>query len=84
MAVAGGVDAVNTGAAWAALTVMVRAGVTASGLTPFVAATVNVEDPADVGVPDNTPVPAFRLNPAGKDPDATLKVGAGLPDAANV
>ena len=75
MAVAGGVDAVNTGADWAWLTVIVIEGVTASGLTPFVAATVNVAAPAAVGVPDRTPVVVFRLSPAGSAPEFTLNVG---------
>ena len=84
MAVAGGVDAVNTGAAWAAFTVIVREGVTASGLTPFVAAIVNVAGPAAVGVPARTPEVVFRLSPAGSAPESTRNVGAGLPVAANV
>ena len=84
MAVGGGVDAVNTGAAWAWLTVIVMEGVTASGLTPFVAAIVNVAGPAAVGVPDRTPVVVFKLNPAGSAPELTRNVGSGLPVAANV
>ena len=74
----------NTGAAWAVLAVIVIDGVTASGLTPFVAVTVNVAGPAAVGVPERTPVVLFRLNPAGRAPEDTRNVGAGLPDAANV
>ena len=84
MAAAGGVDAVNTGAAWAWLTVIVREGVTASGLTPFVAAIVNVAGPAAVGVPDRTPLVVFRFSPAGSAPESTRNVGTGLPLAAKV
>ena len=84
MAAAGGVDAVNTGATWAWLTVIVIDGVTASGLAPFVAAIVNVAGPAAVGVPDRTPLVVFRLNPAGSAPELTRNVGAGLPVAAKV
>ena len=61
-----------------------RTGVTASGLTPLAAAAVNVAAPAAVGVPERTPVVVFRLSPAGRAPEATLKVGAGSPLAANV
>ena len=39
------------GAVAVAVTVIVRGGVTASGLTPFVAVSVNVAAPAVVGVP---------------------------------
>jgi hypothetical protein len=84
VAVAGGVDAVNTGADWAGLSVIVREGVTASGLTPLAAATVNVATPAAVGVPERTPLVVFRLSPAGRAPEAILKVGAGSPLAVNV
>ena len=35
---------------------------------PLVAVTVTEEDPADVGVPEITPLPVFKLNPAGKLP----------------
>ena len=84
MAVVGGEDAVNTGAVWAGFTVIVIEGVTASGLMPFVAAIVNVAGPAAVGVPDRTPVVVFRLSPAGRAPEFTRNVGAGLPLAANV
>jgi hypothetical protein len=76
---AGAVGAVVSG-----FTVIVIDGVTASGLTPFVAVTVNVAGPAAVGVPERTPVVAFKLNPAGRAPEDTRNVGAGLPDAANV
>jgi hypothetical protein len=50
-----------------------------------VAVTVNVTDPADVGVPEITPVAEFRVNPAGNDPVVTAQVyGATPPVAVNV
>ena len=53
------------------VTVIVMREVTASGLTPLVAVTLNVALPALVGVPDRTPVLASRLNPAGSAPEDT-------------
>jgi hypothetical protein len=50
----------------------------------FVALTVNVYTPDAVGVPDNTPLDVFSVNPVGNDPDATANVGVGNPDAAKV
>jgi len=50
----------------------------------FDADTVNVKDPDDVGVPDSTPVVLSRVNPAGRDPDATANVIGAVPEAANV
>ena len=55
--------------AW--FTLIVMFGVTASGLTPLVAVTVNVARPAVVGVPERTPLVAFRLSPAGRAPEDT-------------
>src|SRR5438445_2304818 len=65
-------------------TVMVIGGVTAGLPTPLLAETVNVKDPAVVGAPESTPVPADRLRPGGRAPLATAKVGAGLPLAWKV
>jgi hypothetical protein len=65
-------------------TTMVMDGLTASGVTPLVALTVKVDEPAVVGVPDNTPVVVFNDRPGGRAPADTAKVGAGLPEAANV
>jgi hypothetical protein len=65
-------------------TTTVMDGLTASGLTPLVAVTVKVDEPAVVGVPDNPPVVEFNDKPGGREPADTVKVGAGLPEAANV
>jgi hypothetical protein len=59
-------------------------GRTAGEETPLVALIVKVEEPGEVGVPERTPVIGFKVRPAGSDPDDTLKVGAGFPDATNV
>lgn len=59
-------------------------GLTASGFTPLVAVTVNVDDPAAVGVPESTPVAALRVKPAGRDPEDTMYLVAGSPVALNV
>ena len=75
MPVVGGAPLVITGAAEAGLIVMEKF-CAAAGLTPLVAVTVPVNTPVLVGVPDSTPVEP-RLNPVGKLPDVTLKVGAG-------
>jgi hypothetical protein len=56
----------------------------ASGRVPLEAVTVNVDVPAAVGVPDNNPVVASRLIPAGREPDVTAKLGTGVPVATNV
>jgi hypothetical protein len=56
---------------------MVIEPVTASGLTLFVALMVNVDGPAAVGVPDNNPVLALRVKPAGNEPEFNANVGAG-------
>jgi hypothetical protein len=52
----------------------------------FVAARVNVDVPAVVGVPDSTADPvvasAVSVRPSGSAPDATLITGEGLPAAA--
>jgi hypothetical protein len=58
-----------------------------SSNTPFasVTRTVKFEVPATVGVPLITPVPLFRLRPAGSDPTVILHVnGAAPPVAAKV
>ena len=56
-------------------------GLTAAGLTPLLARTVNVNGPTVVGVPDNTPLVEFRANPGGNAPLASAYVGVGLPEA---
>jgi hypothetical protein len=49
------------------------------------ACTVKEEVPAVVGVPEITPVEAFKLNPAGNEPVVMLHVyGEVPPEAANV
>jgi hypothetical protein len=63
---------------------MVIDGVVALGGAPLAAVMVEVNAPQVVGVPDRTPVVAFRLRPGGTVPVVTLKVGAGLPVAAKV
>jgi hypothetical protein len=55
---------------------MVRDGASVP-VAAFSASTRKVKVPALVGVPDSTPVLWFRLNPAGRLPDASLKVAAG-------
>ena len=50
----------------------------------FVAVTVNVTDPAEVGVPDTIPVEGSNLNPAGKVPDDTPNVTGPVPAAVTV
>ena len=61
------------------LTVTVVAGPTASGATPLLALTVNVNAPVLLGVPASRPVVGFRLNPVGSVPLARANVAAGLP-----
>jgi hypothetical protein len=46
--------------------------------TPLLAVTVNVYDPAVVGVPESTPA-VVRVSPGGRDPAVTVVVGAGAP-----
>ena len=79
VAAAGGESAVNFGGAF---TETVMNGDTASVPTPLDAPHGEVDDPAAVGVPDNTPV-AFRLRPNGRPPLAT-KLGGGHPEAVNL
>jgi hypothetical protein len=64
--------------------VMVMLADVASGEVPLAALTVNVDDPAVVGVPDNTPVVSSNVRPAGRDPLPTVNIGDGLPEALNV
>ena len=52
----------------------------AVGATPLLAAIVKVEDPAALRVPDNTPA-LLNTSPAGRDPEDTVNLGAGVPDA---
>ena len=73
----------NSGATGAAFTTIVRVGVTASGLVPLAAVTVNVNVPAVVGVPDKTP-PALNVSPAGNAPELTVNVIGVVPVAVNV
>ncbi len=63
------------GAAEAGLTVIEKFWV-AAGLTPLLAVTVPVNTPVLVGVPEIAPA-ELKLNPVGKLPEVTLKVGAG-------
>ena len=74
----------NVGGTGAGLTRIVRLGLTASGEIPLLALTVKVKTPEVVGVPDSTPLAGSRLRPSGRDPEAREKVGAGVPEAANV
>src|SRR4051794_36049608 len=67
----------------APVTTIVRAGVVASGETPFVAVTVKVNVPGEVGVPASVPSVAVRLSPGGRAPEASAKLGAGSPSAVN-
>jgi hypothetical protein len=48
----------------------------------FVAVIVNVTEPAEVAVPDTTPVAEFKTSPAGRTPDDTVNVMDPLPVAA--
>jgi hypothetical protein len=50
----------------------------------FVAVTVNVAVPAAVGVPEISPVVAFRLRPAGNEPPDTDQLIGPLPVAARI
>ncbi len=63
------------GATEAGLTVIEKFCV-ATGLTPLLAVTVPVNTPVPVGVPEIAPE-ELKLNPVGKLPEVTLKVGAG-------
>jgi hypothetical protein len=78
VAVVGGVSAVNVASA----TTIVKLGDAVS--TEPSASTTNVLVPADVGLPDNTPVVSSRVSPSGSDPDTTENVGVGVPVATNV
>jgi hypothetical protein len=78
----GGDAAVITGVVAGAVAVMVM-GLDVALPVVFVACTVNVDEPPDVGVPDNTPA-ELNVKPAGNAPEATDHVGAGDPDAVNV
>ena len=75
----GSVDAVITGIA---VTTMLRALV----LFPaaFVALTVKLNVPAVVGVPDITPVDAFKLRPAGNVRAEISQVIGAVPVAASL
>ncbi len=68
---------VIAGATGAGLTVIEKFWV-AAGLTPLLAVTVPVKVPLLVGLPEMTPA-ELKLNPGGRLPDVTLKVGAGVP-----
>ncbi len=81
MVAAGGLSAVKAGAVEAGLAVTVKDPDDAFP-AEFVAVTVKVPDP--LGVPDNTPVALLSVNPAGKEPALTAKVGAGVPEATKV
>jgi hypothetical protein len=51
--------------------------------TVSVAVTVKIDIPAADGIPEITPVEAFRLNPAGKPPEMMDHVSAPVPPAAD-
>jgi hypothetical protein len=53
-------------------------------LTPFasVTCTVKLNVPVAVGLPEITPVPLFKLNPAGKLPENRLHVSGAVPPVA--
>ena len=68
-----GIFAAGPGGGATPTIVMLKACV-ASGAVPFVAVTVPPNVPAVVGVPLITPA-AFKLNPGGRPPAVTLKVG---------
>ena len=53
-------------------------------ISTFCAPTLKVKVPAVVGVPEITPVLAFKLNPAGRDPDEILHVIGVVPVATMV
>ena len=74
----------NAGAAGVAEIAIVMFGVTAAGLTPLLAVTLNEKGPVVVGVPDSTPLAEFKVKPPGSAPDVTANVGVGLPLAVNV
>lgn len=77
----GGAAAVNTGGACTVNAI----GSDVSEPAALVATTRNVPVPAVVGVPESSPVVAFRVKPAGRaSPVVRLNVGAGEPDAVNV
>jgi len=76
------VDELNAGAAVGAAMVMTVLGVVAGVPTPLDALIVKVKVPAVVGVPDKTPVVGFNVSPAGKAPEATANVAAGVAVAA--
>ena len=56
---------------------------TASGLVPFAARTVNVNVPAAVGVPERTPTELI-VRPPGNAPESIVKVIGVVPVAVNV
>lgn len=75
---AGSEEVVIDGTTTTAVTVTVNACESVPAL--FVAVTVKVTEPAEVGVPDTTPVAESKLKPAGRAPTDTENVGA-VPDA---
>ena len=50
----------------------------------FVAVIVNVAEPAEVAVPDTTPVAEFKTSPAGRAPDDTVNVIDPVPVVVTV
>jgi len=50
----------------------------------FVAVSVNVTEPAEVGVPDTTPVDESNTSPLGRAPDDTVNVTGPVPVAVTV
>ena len=50
----------------------------------FVAVSVNVAEPAEVGVPDTTPVDGSKTSPPGRAPEDTVNVTGPVPVAVTV
>jgi len=50
----------------------------------FVAVSVNVAEPAEVGVPDTTPVEEPKTSPSGRAPEDTVNVIGPVPVAVTV
>ena len=77
----GGVELTNTGATGAALTTIVRTGVTAFGSVPLAAVTEKLNVPVAVGVPDRTPA-GLKASPGGRPLEAAKVIG-DVPVAVN-
>ena len=73
---------VGVGVGAAEMTI-VMLDVVALGVVPFAACTVNVYDPAVVGMPDSTPL-VLSVSPGGRSPVAFVNAIGVVPDAVNV